>query len=116
VSPESSTHDVRFPVPAGAGIAAVPAGDAPENELDPFDPFLDVRCPVSVVLGTGTISVRQCLALERHSVVKLAQPAGEDLRVLVDGVAVARGEVVIVDDSAAIRLTEITRARREGGR
>jgi len=72
-----------------------------------FDHLLDVSCPVTVVLGAGHISVRQCLALERDSVVRLAQPAGHDLLVLVGDVPVARGEVVIADDTTAVRVTEI---------
>lgn len=81
-----------------------------------FSAFLDVRCPVRVVLGTGRITVRQCLALARQSVLRLEQAAGEDLSVHVNDVAVARGEVVIVDDSTAIRLTEITPAAAAEGR
>jgi len=69
-----------------------------------------VPCPVSVILGTGTISVRHCLGLTRSSVVPLRQSAGEDLQVVVNGVTVGRGEVVIVEDSTAIRLTEISRS------
>lgn len=67
----------------------------------------DVVCNVAVVLGTGTISVRDCLSLQGGSLIPLQQMAGSDLQVLVNGVPVALGEVVIVDDSTAIRLTEI---------
>ncbi len=67
----------------------------------------DVVCRVEVALGTGTISVRHCLALERGSTIALRQVAGSDLQVMVNGVPVALGEVVIVDDSTAIRLTDI---------
>jgi len=67
----------------------------------------DVVCRVEVVLGTGTISVRHCLALEPGSTISLKQIAGSDLQVLVNGVPVALGEVVIVEDSTAIRLTDI---------
>src|SRR5262245_7634509 len=67
----------------------------------------DVVCDVHVVLGTGTLSVRECLELRRHSVMRLVQTAGADLQVVVNGVLVAHGEVVIVDDSTAIRITEI---------
>jgi len=73
----------------------------------PFARLRDVTCPVSVILGTGVISVRACLALARNSVIRLRQSAGEDLQVFVGGVPVARGEVVIVEDSTAIRLTEM---------
>ena len=60
------------------------------------------------MLGTGTITVRQCLALDRNSLVELGQSAGEDLQLTVNGVLLARGEVVIIEDSAGLRITEIT--------
>jgi flagellar motor switch protein FliN len=73
-----------------------------------FQHLLDVRVPVNVLLGSGTISIRQCLAIERNSLVELEQSAGEDLHLDVNGVRLARGEVVIVEDSAALRITEIS--------
>jgi flagellar motor switch protein FliN len=73
-----------------------------------FQHLLDVRVPVDVLLGCGTISIRQCLAIERNTLVELEQSAGEDLQLDVNGVLVARGEVVIVEDSAALRITEIS--------
>jgi len=90
-------------VPAEAVPPPLQATDAAAR----FDHLLDVSCPVTIVLGAGHISVRQCLALERDSVVRLAQPAGHDLLVLVGDVPVARGEVVIADDTTAVRVTEI---------
>lgn len=69
-------------------------------------PFADVRMRVEVVLGRGSLSLRSCLGLQRGSVVRLAQSAGQDLFVLVNDVPVARGEVVIIDDSVSLRLTE----------
>jgi flagellar motor switch protein FliN/FliY len=74
---------------------------------DELLPLSDVACHVDVWLGTATISVRDCLHLTRHSIIRLAQSAGSDMQVAVNGVPVANGEVVIVDDSTAIRLTEI---------
>lgn len=67
----------------------------------------DVVCSIEVVLGTGTISVRRCLSLQDGSIIPLQQVAGSDLQVMVNGVPVALGEVVIVEDSTAIRLTDI---------
>ena len=67
----------------------------------------DVLCRVEVVLGTGTVSVRECLSLRRNKIVRLAQTAGSDLQVLVNGIPIAHSEVVIVDDSTAVRLTDI---------
>ncbi len=84
------------------------SGAAPADGVqNPYAGLLDVACDLSVILGTGTISVRRCLSLHRHSVLRLEQSAGEDLQVMVNGILVARGEVVIVEDSTAIRVTEI---------
>ena len=68
--------------------------------------FADVRLRVEVILGRGSMTLRTCLGLQRGSVVRLTQSAGQDLFVLVNDVPVARGEVVIIDDSVSLRLTE----------
>lgn len=94
------------PGQAAESPAARPASDAQAGSLGPW---LDVRCPVSVVLGSGTISVRECLALGPRSVVRLEQAAGEDVQVVIGEIPVARAEVVIVADNTAVRLTEVLR-------
>ena len=85
---------------AGGGAAQANGGNG-----DPFGLFRDVSCPLDVVLGVGQISLRRCLALERGSVVRLHQSAGEDLQVMVNGVRIAHAEVVIIDETVAVRLT-----------
>ena len=70
-----------------------------------------VECRVTALVGTGHLSVRECLALRPQSVLRLDQAAGGDLAVSVNGVSVARGEVTIVEDSTSIRLTEILEPR-----
>jgi flagellar motor switch protein FliN len=70
-------------------------------------PLSDVVCEIDVLLGTATVSVRECLTWKRNSVIRLTQSAGSDMQVTVNGVPVAIGEVVIVDDSTAVRVTEI---------
>jgi flagellar motor switch protein FliN/FliY len=76
----------------------------------PFAMLADLACPVDVVLGRGSISVGACLNLRLQSVIRLTASAGEDLHVVVGGVPVMRGEVVLVDQSAAVRITEFTPA------
>ena len=95
---------------AGAGAPAVAAAPAAANldmNADPFALFRDVVCPVEVVLGTGSLSLRRCLGLERGSVVRLQQSAGEDLVVSVRGVSIAQAEVVIIDETIAVRVTHL---------
>jgi flagellar motor switch protein FliN/FliY len=69
--------------------------------------MLDVSCTVEFILGTGTMTVRDCLRLERQSVVKLIQVAGSDIQMRVNGIPVATGEVVILDGTA-LRISHIT--------
>jgi len=75
--------------------------------LDQFTSLSDVTCEVAVVLGTGRMSVRECLYLTPKTIIPLEQLAGSDLHVRVNGVLIAHGEVAIVDDSTNIRLTSI---------
>jgi flagellar motor switch protein FliN/FliY len=74
---------------------------------DQFASLSDVTCEVAVVLGTGRMSVRECLYLKPKTVIPLEQPAGSDLHVRINGVLIAHGEVAIVDDSTNVRLTAI---------
>jgi flagellar motor switch/type III secretory pathway protein FliN len=69
--------------------------------------MLDVECGVDFIIGTGRLKVRDCLRLERQSIVRLDQSGGADLELRVHGVPVAVGEVVIMDDITALRLTRI---------
>jgi len=70
-------------------------------------PLGDVVCRVDVLLGTATVSVRDCLRWKKHSVIRLQQSAGADMQVEINSVPIATAEVVIVDDSTAVRVTEI---------
>jgi len=88
-------------------ISSSSSNPATEGLRHPFSELTDVVCGAVVVLGCGTVTVRRCLGLQRHSVLRLDQSAGEDLLVQVNGVTIAKGEVVIVEDSTAIRVTEI---------
>jgi len=76
----------------------------------PFPRLLDLECPVEIVLGRGTITIGECLNLESLRVIRLDVPAGDELEVVVGDVPLMRGEVVIVEERAAIRITEIARA------
>lgn len=82
-----------------------PAALPPASDV--FAPLHDVRCHIDVMLGSATMSVRECIRLKRDSVVKLSQSAGGDMQVVINGIVVAHGEVVIVEDSTAIRITEV---------
>lgn len=69
--------------------------------------MFDVGCTVDFVVGTGWIPVREFLHLAPEGVLRLDQPAGADLEVRVHGVPIAEGEVAVVDDTAALRVTRL---------
>jgi flagellar motor switch protein FliN/FliY len=100
----SSTSSSSSSDDAPADVAKIAA---PADEARVYGHLLDVQVPVNVVLGSGSISVRECLALAPRSVLRLKQTAGEDLQVFAGEIPLARAEVVIVEDSTAVRLTEI---------
>jgi flagellar motor switch protein FliN/FliY len=60
-----------------------------------------------VEIGQGRIPIRSLLQLTQGSVVELDRVAGEPLDVLVNGTLIAQGEVVVVNDNYAIRLTDV---------
>ncbi len=70
--------------------------------------MLDVACHVEFVIGTGSLTIRDCLRLARQSVVRLDRAAGSDFEVRVHGVSIAHGEVAVVDDGSALRITRLT--------
>jgi flagellar motor switch/type III secretory pathway protein FliN len=76
--------------------------------LAPLAPMFDVRCQVEFILGTGAITIRDCLRLEPHSIVRLTQSAGSDLSVKVHNLVIATGEVVIADETTALRVNHIS--------
>ena len=69
--------------------------------------MLDVPCQVDVIVGRGTITVRECLKLQRDSIIRLDEMAGADLRVEVQGVPTATGEIVVDDETTTVRVSEI---------
>ena len=75
--------------------------------MDALLPLHDVVCQVDVMLGSAAMSVRDCLGLKRDAIIKLTKAAGGDMQVIVNGIVVAYGEVVILDESTAIRVTEL---------
>jgi flagellar motor switch/type III secretory pathway protein FliN len=84
--------------------------------VHPFTGMLDVVCHLEVFLGTGSITVGECLKLQRLSVIRLEQTAGADLDVRVHGVSLATGEAVIVDESTAVRISAVAPPLGSGGR
>ncbi|HUO95096.1 MAG TPA: flagellar motor switch protein FliN [Steroidobacteraceae bacterium] len=72
-----------------------------------LDLILDVGVTIALEVGRTRITVRELLQLTQGSILELDRLAGEPLDVLVNGVKVARGEVVVVNEKFGIRLIEV---------
>ncbi len=83
------------------------SSDAPA-ESEALASMLDVACTVDFVIGSGVITVRECLRLSSNSIVRLDQTAGSDLDVQVNGISIAHGEVAVIEDTAGLRVTRIS--------
>lgn len=88
-------------------MSSSPTSSSSIDVTSPFLGMLDVRCQVDVIVGTGSITVRDCLKLQRDSVIRLRETAGDDLLVHVQGVATASGEIVVDDETTSVKITEI---------
>ena len=91
-------------------LEAAPSPEVKSLESGPFASMHDLRCPVAVQLGTGSLTVRQCLELSPGSVLTLSQHAGDDLDLRVSDVLIAHGEVVILESLTSFRVTKLASA------
>jgi len=67
----------------------------------------DIPMELSVEIGRTHMTVGETLDLHIGSVVTLERQAGETAGLLVNGTAIARGEVIVVDEQYGLRITEI---------
>jgi flagellar motor switch protein FliN/FliY len=67
----------------------------------------NVPVQVTVELGSTELSLKEILDLSEGSIIELNRLAGEPLDLKVGGQLVAQGEVVAVDDSYGLRITNV---------
>jgi flagellar motor switch protein FliN/FliY len=68
--------------------------------------YLDVPMDVDVELDRCVLTVRQILALDLGSVIRMNRSAGENLDVRVGGALLGFGEIVVNEATTGIRLTD----------
>jgi flagellar motor switch protein FliN len=67
----------------------------------------DVPVELAVEIGRTRMTVGATLELRPGSIVVLDRVAGEPVDLLVNGTPIARGEVVVVDEEFALRVTDV---------
>ena len=67
----------------------------------------DVQVPVEVVRGRTDLSVQYIASLKAGTIIQLESIAGEPVEVVAAGQAIAKGEVVVIDENFGIRITKL---------
>ncbi|MEW5762005.1 MAG: FliM/FliN family flagellar motor switch protein [Bacillota bacterium] len=67
----------------------------------------DVQVNLAAELGSTTLKVRDILALGEGSVIRLDRAAGDNIDLLLNGLKFARGEVLVINNLFAIRVSSI---------
>lgn len=70
--------------------------------------FHDIPIELSVELDRRTMKVREILSLQAGTVVKMNRSAGDNMSLLFHGVLVGYGEIVVIEDTIGIRITDIS--------
>ncbi len=72
-----------------------------------FDLLMDVPVTLSVEIGRTRIPIKDLLALNQGSVVELDREVNDPLDLMVNGMLIARGEVVELDGRFGLRLIDV---------
>lgn len=75
--------------------------------LEQFAHYLDMPLAVEAVLDRKILSIYEILSLEEGSVIKLNRSAGENIDLIIGGTPAAFAEVVIIDESMGVRVTDL---------
>jgi len=67
----------------------------------------DIPLQISAVLGQTAMSLREVVALSTGSVFELDKNSTEPIDLYVNNILIARGEVVVVDDKFAVKISEL---------
>ncbi|MDR3278969.1 MAG: flagellar motor switch protein FliN [Synergistaceae bacterium] len=123
-APASRPQPQSAPAASGAPVSLPPRPQGPPVDVKPvefaqlggsdfagspgnLDLIVDIPVRITVELGRTRKTIGEVLALGPGSVVELNKMAGEPVDVLVNGKLIARGEVVVIDESFGIRVTEV---------
>jgi flagellar motor switch protein FliN/FliY len=74
--------------------------------LEEIATLADIRMDVDVELDRKIMTIREILNLQAGSIIAMERSAGETIDILVGGAVIGSGEIVILDDKVAVRITD----------
>lgn len=78
-----------------------------EEQTQNLELIMSVPLEVSVEIGRTRRKVEDILTFSKGSLVVLDKLAGDQVDLFVNGLCVARGDVVVIDDNFGVRITEV---------
>jgi flagellar motor switch protein FliN/FliY len=75
----------------------------PQEEIAPLG---DVPVVIEVELDRRTMSTRELLHLDEGSVIGTSRSAGENIDVYIGGVLCGSGEIVVIENTLGVRITD----------
>lgn len=81
-------------------------------EKESIDLIMDVPLEITVELGRTKKLIKDILEFSPGTILELDKLAGEPVDILVNGKFIAKGEVVVIDESFGVRITDIVSASK----
>jgi len=83
-----------------------------EEAIQEMEDFIEIPIRVNVLIGKKLVTLNGLLNLEPGSLLMLNRSAGESLLIYLEDTFFAKGEVTVVEDTFAVRITEINDPRK----
>ena len=75
----------------------------PQEEIAPLG---DVPVDIEIELDRRIMTAREVLHLEPGSIIGTSRSAGENIDIYIGGVLSASGEIVLIENSLGVRITD----------
>lgn len=82
-----------------------------QEQNDNLKLLMGVSLDVTVEIGSTTKKVKEILEFTQGTIIELERQAGAPVDIVVNGNLVAKGDVVVIDDNFAVRITEIVKSK-----
>lgn len=115
--PVPQAEPVMQPQPAvnyrNAQLAQFESFEAPlgSEQKENLQLLMDVPLQISVEIGSTKKKIKDILEFSQGTIIELERQAGAPVDVMVNGNLIARGDVVVIDDNFAVRITEIVKSK-----
>ena len=76
--------------------------------LEQIAALADVPIGIEIELGRRIMTIAQLLDLGPGSVIRMARSAGDNIDIWVGGTLIGYGEIVIIEDTVGVRLTDFS--------